>query len=464
MVILVVVAVAIAIALGILISLSTVKPLKLVSRRANEIAEGAIYQDEIDLRRKDELGELAGAFNRMISGLGKKTADLERIARGDLDFTVDVESEADVFGKALATMRQQLNEVLLQVVESVEQVSAGAGEVSEASQNLSQGATEQASSLEEITSSMVELSSQSRQNATNAGEANNLSRNARQSARDGDEQMQKLVEHMKTIDSSSEEIKKIITVIDDIAFQINLLALNANVEAARAGQHGRGFAVVAEEVRNLAVRSADSVKETSEKIEQSIATIQAGNEVADATAAQFQNIVEGVSKVADLMEEISAASQEQSSGLEQINAAVEQIDQVTQTNTSSAEQTASAAEELSAQARALQDQTSMFKLSRQDLLPGAGTTRSRNSDGQSDLSSLTPEMVRYLQEQFAGKTADRVPAVSSEGGKKVRMERKPVEETGNGDGRKAVALAASSEESTEKGIALSMEDEEFDEF
>jgi methyl-accepting chemotaxis protein len=484
-----------ALALGIIASRSISRPVKLMRTRAVAIADGDIDQEDISLKRSDEIGELAEAFNRMVAALNKKTAELDRIAKGDLDFTVEVLSERDTFGRALVQMRSQLNEVLAQVSESVEQVSAGADQVSSASQNLSQGATEQASSLEQITSSMVELSSQATQNTSNASGANSLAREARSQAEDGDKQMQKLVEHMRSIDASSDEIKKIITVIDDIAFQINLLALNANVEAARAGQHGRGFAVVADEVRNLAVRSANSVKETSEKIEESISTIQTGNEIADETARQFREIVGGVTKVADLMEEVSAASQEQSNGLEQINSAVEQIDQVTQSNTASAEQTASAAEQLSSQARALQDQTRRFTLKREAAAiaapagGGAGSQSDGSADGGFDLSRLTPEMIEYLQGQLqksraagnrtgtparttqtAGSAAGGAGShagASARGGGAASAQRSEVSagrSSVKGAGGESGGETAESTRSQEKGIRLSLEDDEFDEF
>jgi methyl-accepting chemotaxis protein len=175
--------------------------------------------------------------------------------------------------------------------------------------------------------------------------------------------MKDLVAAMAAINASAEEIKKVTKAIDDISFQINLLALNANVEAARAGKYGKGFAVVAEEVRNLAVRSANSVKETTRMVDEAIANIERGNTMVGATAQQLAEIVGGAGQVASLAEEVSKASKEQSLGLEQISQGLGQIDQVTQANTASAEESASASEELSSQSQQVKSMLARFKLS-----------------------------------------------------------------------------------------------------
>jgi methyl-accepting chemotaxis protein len=235
-------------------------------------------------------------------------------------------------------MNTSLRTVLSQVNDAVDQVSSGSDQVAQASQSLSQGATEQASSLEEITSALTEISGQSRRNV--------------EYAELGNTQMKDLVNSMEKINESSDEIRKVVKVIDDIAFQINLLALNANVEAARAGKYGKGFAVVAEEVRNLAVRSADAVKDTTRMVDETVKSIETGNQLASATAQQ--------------LEEMAVASKEQAAGVEQINSGLEQIDQVTQSNTASAEETAAAAEELASQAQQLKAMIGKFKLDKTD--------------------------------------------------------------------------------------------------
>lgn len=191
---------------------------------------------------------------------------------------------------------------------------------------------------------------------------NKISRESLQSATKGNEQMSELVQAMKTMSASAAGIKKIVKTIDDIAFQINLLALNANVEAARAGKYGKGFAVVADEVRNLAVRSASSVKETTEMVENTIKSIENCDRLALVTSEQLKTIVKGATQVASLADEVSESSREQTKSLGQITSGLDQINSVTQSNTANAEQTAAASEELSSQAQFLKSLISRFQI------------------------------------------------------------------------------------------------------
>ncbi len=302
------------------------------------------------------------SVREMVEAIRAKAKSLSRIA--DNDFTEEIvpASDVDALGIALKTMQESVADVLTQAIQASQQVQAGAGQVSQASQDLSQGATEQASSLEEISSSVNEINGQSRRNADNSVEANNLARQAAADAEQGNEQMTQLREAMTNISYSSEEITKVVKVIDDIAFQINLLALNANVEAARAGKYGKGFAVVADEVRNLAVRSAEAVKETTAMVEESVKNIERGNKMTETTADKLSGIVDGSTKVAQFLEEIAAASREQAQAIDQITEGLSQVDRVTQSNTASAEESASASEELASQAQQLFSVVAQFKL------------------------------------------------------------------------------------------------------
>ncbi len=244
-----------------------------------------------------------------------------------------------------------INRIIAGLNDGADQVNDAAAQVSTASQQSAEGASEQASSLEETSSALEQMAAMTRTNAENAKQANELSNQARRAAQSGDETMGKLNSAMTAINDSSGQISKIIKVIEEIAFQTNLLALNAAVEAARAGEHGKGFAVVADEVRNLAQRAAQAARETTELIENSVGKAKEGTDVAGEVGQALGAIVGDVTKVTDLIDGITKASEEQAQGVDQVNTAVSQMDKVTQQNAAGAEESASAAEELSAQAQ-----------------------------------------------------------------------------------------------------------------
>jgi len=237
-----------------------------------------------------------------------------------------------------------------QLQETGEQTVQAAQEISNTSQLLAEGASQQAAAIEETSASLEELSSMTKRNAENSQQANDLARQTRAAADKGVSDMQEMNTAMAALRASSDDIAKIIKTIDEIAFQTNILALNAAVEAARAGEAGLGFAVVADEVRNLAQRSAQAAKETATKIEGAIRRTAQGVELSGKVSETLNDIVTKARQVDELAVEVASASQEQTQGITQINAAVGEMDKVTQSNASSAEESAAAAAELNAQA------------------------------------------------------------------------------------------------------------------
>jgi methyl-accepting chemotaxis protein len=317
----------------------------------------------LQMNQQDEIGLMASTMDAFSESLQHEVVgSLQKMADGDLTFEVTPKDEYDEVRNALKKTGEDLHAIMVQIDIAADQVASGAAQVTDASQSLSQGATEQATSLEEISSSMIQMASQTRTNAENANEANQLTSEAKKGVEKGNQQMQDMVAAMGEINDASQNISRIIKVIDEIAFQTNLLALNAAVEAARAGKHGKGFAVVAEEVRSLAGRSAKAAKETAELIEGSVGKAINGSEIANQTAESLDEIAKGIIQASNLINEIAIASNEQAEGISQVNKGLNQIDLVTQQNTAQAEESAAAAEELSAQAAQLQEMLDRFTL------------------------------------------------------------------------------------------------------
>ncbi|MFP4898835.1 methyl-accepting chemotaxis protein [Paraburkholderia sp. BR14261] len=296
--------------------------------------------------------------------LGEAVGIANRIAIGELENRITVRTR-DEFGQlleALNKMDQQLSDTVRGIKSGAESVTVAAQEIAAGNTDLSARTEEQAASLEETASSMTELTETVKQNAENATQGNTLAGQASQTATRGGEVVGRVVDTMRDIANSSEQVAQIISVIEGIAFQTNILALNAAVEAARAGEQGRGFAVVAGEVRTLAQRSATAAREIKELISVSVERVNNGTALVDDAGRTMGEIVQSVKRVADLMNEISAASGEQRTGIEQVNQAVTQMDEVTQQNAALVEEASAAAQSMSSQAAALRELVSVFNI------------------------------------------------------------------------------------------------------
>ena len=328
------------------------------------VANGNL-RDNVDpelLAHHGETGLLARAIQQLIESQRMEVAIARAMANGDYTSSVSLRSNQDELGMAVLGMLKVTKNALVKVDSAVSQVTHGAGAINKASQSLSQGAMETASSLEEISASIAQIGQKTRANAASADEADKLAAASRIAAGQGYDAVAEMITAMKDIQNIGTQIAKVVKLIDDIAFQTNLLALNAAVEAARAGRHGRGFSIVADEVRSLAGRSAKAAKDTSIMVEQSVLKIEKGAQLAEHTDKALREVVDNAAKVADLFREIARASNEQSQGIGQIANGLSQIDRVTQHNTVTAGETASAAIALLRQAEGLRQMMEQFRL------------------------------------------------------------------------------------------------------
>jgi len=373
---------------------------------------------EGNLAARADAAKHNGEFARIVQGVNdtldavmrpidEATVVLEQVASGDLTARVGGEYKRDhaAIKDALNKATEDLDSSLHRVAMAATSVAEASGQINSSSQSTARGANEQASSLQEISSSLQELSSMTQQNVGTAKEARNLTESARTAAHRGAEFMNRLSEAISLIKASSDDTAKIVKTIDEIAFQTNLLALNAAVEAARAGETGKGFAVVAEEVRNLAMRSAEAAKNTASLIEGAAKNANNGVILNKDVLASLQGINEQIEKVGEMMAEIAAASEQQDHGIQQINTALEQLNQVTQQNAANSEETASAAEELSCQAEEMRQLVDGFRLTNGSLAlhgqGGAAETDELPSKVRTDKTTIRSRTVRPKDFAFA---------------------------------------------------------------
>ena len=343
-------------------------PISLIRDELNNFA-GGVLSAEFNLEPDNsEMGELIAAIlsskkyiRKMVEEL---TYILEEIAKGNVSFYIAYQYRGEFIAiqNALNTILNEMNSEYGQIRDASIQVADASGQVSDGAQALSQGSTEQASSLEELSASFVEVSEQIRQSAINAREANIHAGASTEALQKGNAEMEQMLAAMAEIEDKSNEIVTIIKTIENIAFQTNILALNAAVEAARAGEAGKGFAVVADEVGNLAGKSAEAARGTTQLIRDSIEAVASGTKIAKETAKTMRDGMQKSEQASVLVNEIALMAEEQAIAIEQITQGVEQISNVVQTNTATAEESAAASEEMSSQAQIMRNMMNRYML------------------------------------------------------------------------------------------------------
>lgn len=358
---------AIAIITALKISKRITIPIKNTTERLEKLSKGDISTEVQVFNRRDETENLSKALQHVCEELGKYvdniTATTSAMADGDFSYTdrITYLGDFETIPKSFAKINEMLKETIDKLTETANGVQSGSTQIADGSQMLAEGTTRQATAVDELSSTIASISDGVNNTAKNADDASRLSNDCSDLMRQQDEAMTTLLDAMATIEKRSEDISNVIKIIEDIAFQTNILALNASIEAARAGQAGKGFAVVATEVGTLAAKSAESANSTKELIVSTLDAVKQGSTLAKQTAESIKNVTELSQQSATLVETIAEDAEKQAEALKQATQGVEDISQVIQMNSATAEQSAASCEELSAQAQILADQIGKLK-------------------------------------------------------------------------------------------------------
>lgn len=360
----------ISVVIALVLAGSISKPMKACAQRMKLLVEGDLETPMPKVTSKDETGMLVRSTTSLVEGLSGIIHDinylLNELASQNLNVrTQHEDAYVGDFRNILLSMRHmkiELSNIILQVNRSADQVASASNQLSESAQTLSQGTVEQASSVEELAARINVISDQVKDTAGGALEVRDQTHHTGEEVSLCNQQMQNLMDAMDKIQTSSHEIEKILKTIDDIAFQTNILSLNAAVEAARAGEAGKGFAVVAEEVRSLAAKSSEAAKNTSSLIERSTDAVNTGSEIARHTAQILEKVVESIQSVVGSIDNIAMVSNDQSEAVWQVSEGINQISVVVQSNSATAQEGAAASEQLSAEAAGLKQLVDRFQL------------------------------------------------------------------------------------------------------
>lgn len=366
----IVVSISVSIRLGRNIAVNISKPLQLLGSRLESFARGDLFSPFPVAETEDEVADMISSAKDMAGSLEFIIEDIAAILgqMAKSDYTVRSKDASRYIGDfkqlfdSLKQLKDSMVETMRFIEESAVQVTAGSGNLAETSTSLAEGATEQAGAVEELQAMITTIAEASERAAASAEEAYHQSQKYADMADKSSADMREMVEAMARINETSKKIGNIISEIEDIAAQTNLLSLNASIEAARAGEAGRGFSVVADQIRQLAEQSSKSAVDTRSLIEGSMIEIENGNKVADRAVASIVVVVDGVREVADSSKELSAASRKQAATMKEAEAGVNQISDVIQTNAAVAEESSATSQELSTQAAALDALIAKFTL------------------------------------------------------------------------------------------------------
>lgn len=345
------------------------EPLEQLETAADAISQGNLEID-VTYESEDELGSLAQSFRKTSSTLKEVIGDINQLltefAKGNLDAkSNNIEIYSGDFNEILNKLKEVetgLSQTIYNVKESSDQVSAGADQLAESAQGLAEGATDQAAALEELTASVNEVASHVAENTESTDRVHDQAKEVAIKADHGTAKMKELIESMKHISDTTNDIQTVIEKIESIASQTNLLSLNASIEAARAGEAGRGFAVVAEQIKELAEESASSAEETRVMLTNSLNQVEIGSSVADQTSQFMAEMIEQLDAVVMEVAKIRQVSDRQAESVKQISQAIEQVNGVVQENSATSEQVSATSQELSASAEGLDEMISGFKI------------------------------------------------------------------------------------------------------